>query len=288
MNKDLEKLKKDIETHRKKNPAYEKILDFYEKVREKQLDTTPVLSVSPVATKDNMRKLQTKEGFPLISREDFAIDIPSAIVLFESLCTTAKDTTSRMNEEIQRIEQAVADNRLHLDELLQKHSDNLYQEKTAEELKIDKPVLQFLVYMSILPSIHANVETLKNYVDLKNWFMGYCPVCGSLPKMSELKGEGGKRHFMCSFCGFIWPSQRLKCPFCDNQDHEKLHFFYAEGQRAYRVELCEQCKQYIKTVDKRNLDYEPDLDLEDVATIHLDILASQKGFKRPIPSPWGI
>jgi formate dehydrogenase maturation protein FdhE len=26
--------------------------------------------------------------------------------------------------------------------------------------------------------------------------------------------------------------------------------------------------------------------LEDLATLHLDISASQKGYKRPVPNPW--
>jgi FdhE protein len=288
VNKDLEKLKKEIERHKEKNPAYEEILGFYEKVREKQLDSTPTLSVASIETKEDIRTLQTKEGFPLINKEDFTIDIPSSAVLFESLCTIAKETTSKMNEDIQKIEKAVTDDTLHLDELLLKHSDNAYQEKIAEELKVNKPILHFLVHMSILPSIHANVDLLKDHVDLKNWVRGYCPVCGSLPKISALKGEGGKRHFLCSFCSFTWPSQRLKCPFCDNQDNEKRHFFCAEGQDAHRVDLCEKCKQYIKTVDTRKLTYQPDLDVEDIATIHLDILASEKGFKRPVPSLWGV
>lgn len=287
MNTDLEKLKKEIERHKEKNPAYEKILDFYGKVREKQLNSTPALSVTSIEKKEKIRKLQAKEGFPLINKEDFTIDIPSSIELFESLCAIAKDATSTMNENIQKIYKAIDDNSLHLDNLLLKHSDHKYHEKIAEELKINIPILQFLIHMSILPSIHANVEKLKEHVDLKNWARGYCPICGSLPIMSELKGEGGKRHFLCSFCGFTWPSQRIKCPFCDNQDHKKLHFFFAEGKEAYRVELCEQCKQYIKTVDTRKLSYEPDLEIEDIATIHLDILATEKGFKHPVPSLWG-
>jgi len=288
VNKDLEKLKKEIERHKEKTPAYEEILDFYEKILEKQLGSTPTLSGAPIETKDDIRKLQTKEGFPLINKEDFIIDIPSSVVLFESLCTIAKETTSKMNEDIQKIDKAITDDKVHLDELLLKHSDNAYQEKIAEKLKVNKLTLQFLVNMSILPSIYANVDLLRSHIDLKNWARGYCPVCGSLPKISVLKGEGGKRHFLCSFCGFLWPSQRLKCPFCDNQDNEKRHFFYAEGQDAHRVDLCEQCKQYIKTVDTRKLTYEPDLDIEDIATIHLDILATEKGYKRPVPSPWGI
>jgi formate dehydrogenase maturation protein FdhE len=26
--------------------------------------------------------------------------------------------------------------------------------------------------------------------------------------------------------------------------------------------------------------------LEDLSTLHLDLLASQKGYKRPVPNPW--
>jgi len=57
---------------------------------------------------------------------------------------------------------------------------------------------------------------------------------------------------------------------------------------VYRADLCEECKQYIKTFDTLKLSYEPILDIEDIATIHLDILASEKGFKHPVPSPWGV
>ena len=63
---------------------------------------------------------------------------------------------------------------------------------------------------------------------------------------------------------------------------EGLIFF-----EAYRVDLCDQCKGYIKTVDSRKLDYEPDLSLEDIVTIHLDIHALKKGYKRPVPTSWG-
>ena len=29
-----------------------------------------------------------------------------------------------------------------------------------------------------------------------------------------------------------------------------------------------------------------DPSLEDLATLHLDLLASQKGYQRPVPNPW--
>lgn len=286
LSESLEKIKEKIVRLKGKNPAYEEILNFYEKVAEEQEAVKPALNVTPIETSKDLRTLQIKEGFPLISKEEFHLDIPSSVRLFESLCRIGKDTTDKMRENIQNIELAVWDEALDLEELLRRHFDEMYITEITKDLNVDEIILKFLIYMSIKPSINANVEKLKDQVDLKNWLRGYCPICGSLPQMSELKGEG-QRYFLCSFCDFTWPSERLKCPFCENKEHEKLHYFYAEGQETYRIDLCDNCKQYIKTVDSRKLDYEPDLNLEDIVTTHLDILATEKGFKRPVPTFWG-
>jgi len=79
----------------------------------------------------------------------------------------------------------------------------------------------------------------------------------------------------------------MMCPFCENRNHKDLQYFSVEGNEVHRIDICNKCKQFIKTIDTRKLDYEPDLNLEDITTLHLDILASQKGFKRPVPTPWG-
>lgn len=286
MSKQLEKIKNHIARSKKKNPVYNEILNFYEKVLKEQLDTNPTINVADIQIREDLRKLQLKEGFPLINKNDFILDIPSSIRLFKSICKIGKKTTNKMKKNIQKIEKSVNSNKLKIDDLLKRYSDSAYQAEIIKKLKLDNTILGFLIQMSIKPSIEANVEKLKDQVDLKNWLKGYCPICGSLPHMSELKGEG-QRFFLCSSCNFKWPSERLKCPFCENSDHEKLHYFYAEGQEDHRVDVCDKCKKYIKTLDARKLDYEPDLNLEDILTIHLDILATKKGFKRHVPSLWG-
>ena len=285
--KSLEQKKKLIEHLRGKNPAYTEILGFYEKIIEAQDAERIDISVAAIHPHNNLKNLQTSEGFPLMDKKDFILDIPSGVRLFESLCRISRNANEKMRENIQAIEEASAINALNLRELLRRHSDESYLNGIAEEFSIDRAILLFLVTASIQPSLSANVEQLKDQVDLKNWLRGYCPVCGSSPQISELKDEG-KRFFLCSFCRFTWPSERLKCPFCENADHEKLQYLYEEGQEAHRVDVCDNCKQYIKTVDSRKLDYEPDLPLEDIMTIHLDILASEKGYKRPVPNLWGF
>jgi len=277
--KSLEQKKQLIELLKRKYPAYTEILDFYEKIIEAQ-DAEKI--DAPVGAL-HLHNNQTREGFPLIDRKDFILDIPSSVRLFESLCRISRNANEKMRENIQAIEEAAAINALNLRELLRRHSDEAYLNTIAEDFDIEKAILLFLIHASIQPSLNVNVENFKDQVDLKNRLRGYCPICGSPPQISELKDEG-KRFFLCSFCRFQWPSERLKCPFCETTEHEKLQYLYEEGREAYRVDICDNCKQYIKTVDSRKLDYEPDLPLEDIITIHLDILASEKGYKRAVPN----
>jgi FdhE protein len=158
-------------------------------------------------------------------------------------------------------------------------------EQIANDFGLDKKIFPFLIQNSKRPSIEAGMEQLRGEIDPETWLRGYCPVCGSLPSSSVLKEEVGKRYLLCSHCGYQWRIDRLFCPFCDNREQESLHYLYAEKEEAYRIDLCEKCHQYIKTLDLRKIE-ESDPSLEDLATLHLDILASQKGYKRPVPNPF--
>jgi FdhE protein len=71
---------------------------------------------------------------------------------------------------------------------------------------------------------------------------------------------------------------RIKCPFCGNEEQKTLAYFTVEEDERYRVEVCDNCKRYIKTVDFRKTNERADLEVEDIATIHLDMLANEEGY----------
>jgi FdhE protein len=286
MKKSLDKTKELIALQRQINPLYENLLNFYKKIVTEQVTVGSSLTIGNPSVNQDLKKLQMKEGFPLLEKKDFILDIPSSALLFESICNIARTENEKMKETIQSIEEAKAINALNLKDLLKRFYDDSFIETVAGKFNIDAVILKFLILSSVQPSLAANVENIKSQIDLKNWQRGYCPVCASLPKISSLKDEG-QRYCMCSLCGFEWPSERLKCPFCENNNHDKLHYFYAEGEEAHRIDVCDNCHQYIKTIDSRKLGYETDLHLEDIVTVHLDILATEKGYKRPVPNIWG-
>ena len=282
---DFLELKNRIQQIKKKRPGYGEILDFYQKVIEAQDKAKASLKIDPVLLKKEWKELLAKEGFSLIQKEDFPLDIEASVKLFQALCQIGKEVNPHMTEQVGKIKEILANKRIDLKKLLKEGVKEQRIEQIADEFGLDIKVFSFLIQSSIKPSIEAGMEQLHSELDPETWLKGYCPVCGSLPSLSLLKEETGKRYLLCSYCGYQWRIDRLFCPFCDNREQESLHYLFAEGEEAYRIDLCDKCHQHIKTIDFRIIG-ESDPSLEDLATLHLDILASQKGYKRPIPNPW--
>ncbi len=285
MEKKLENLKKRIRQLKEKRPGYADILDFYEKVKEAQENTKASLTVAPIQLKGESKSLLTKKGIPLLRKEDFPIDVEASVALFQSLCQIGEKANPHMAEQVSKIEEVISGKTIDLKRLLEEGGKEEKTGKIAEGSGLDGKVLFFLVHNSRKPSINAKAEQLFAKIDPEKWLKGHCPICGSLPDLSLLKEEVGKRYLVCSYCSCQWRFERLLCPFCDNRERNSLHYLFGEEEEAFRIDLCEKCHQYIKTIDLRIIE-PPDPALEDLATLHLDILASQKGYKRPVPNLW--
>jgi FdhE protein len=285
MEEELGTFKERVQQLKKKRPGYGEILDFYLKIKEAQVRAKTSLKMDPIKLKKGWKDLLAKEGFSLIQKEDFPLDIPASIKLFHSLCRIGQKANPHMAEQVGKINKILNDNKMDLEKLLKGGVKEREIEDMTDELGLDTKVFSFLIQSSTRPSIEARMEQLRSELDSETWLKGHCPVCGSLPSLSLLKGEGGKRYLLCSYCGYEWRIGRLSCAVCGNKEQESLKLFYGEGEEAYRIDLCDKCHHYIKTIAYRNLD-ESDPCLEDLATLHLDLLASQKGYKRLVPNPW--
>ena len=273
-------LRERAEQLKERRPGYGALLDFYVSVRESQITSRASVRVNPVKVKKSAKGLPAEEGFSLVEKEDFYIDLEASIDLFRSLCRLGSVANPHIASQVEKIDQALHDGTMDLKALFSGGGKEQTIGQIAADRGLDKRVLSFLVRSSTRPSIEAGREQLRGELDPETWRKGYCPACGSLPTLSLLKGEEGKRYLLCSFCGHEWRTDRLFCPACNNRDQESLKYFCGEGEEAFRIDLCDRCHRYIKTIDYRNLE-ESDPCLEDLATLHLDILASNKGYERP-------
>ena len=180
----------------------------------------------------------------------------------------------------QAVSGAISRQEIRLDDMFERllKGDDRFFQTTATQLGADHNALAFLAYNSIQPSIELCAEQLSSYLDPEAiWRKGYCPVCGSAPGLAVL-GEEGRRTLSCSFCRHQWLAPRIFCAFCENTQTDQLHYFYAEEEKDLRVDVCDHCHKYLKTVDAREASQPLVPPLEQVATLHLDIIAAEKGF----------
>lgn len=158
----------------------------------------------------------------------------------------------------------------------------------ANQLSLNSNLLLFIGLNSAQTLMQFYVEELGDKIDPEGWLEGNCPLCGSFPAMGKLRREDGRRILWCGLCGTQWRYKRIMCPFCGNKDHNSLRYFFTEGgssleQKPFRVDVCDKCKRYIKTIDERKVPETeiPDFSWENINTLYLDILAQKDGYESP-------
>lgn len=116
-----------------------------------------------------------------------------------------------------------------------------------------------------------------------------CPTCKARPQAAVLRpeGDGGKRFLLCSLCLTEWEFRRILCPICDEKDYQKLPRYSAEDIAAVRVEACDTCHYYIKSVDLTVDGHAIPL-VDEVATVPLDLWAQEHGYKKAEPNLMGF
>jgi FdhE protein len=118
------------------------------------------------------------------------------------------------------------------------------------------------------------------------WSQGHCPICGAWPTLAELRGLDRARRLRCGRCGADWASVPLLCPFCGNLDHESLPSLVPEtGGDSRRVDACDRCRGYVKTLASLGALAPELLPLEDLASVELDLAALDRGYRRPEAAP---
>ncbi len=112
-----------------------------------------------------------------------------------------------------------------------------------------------------------------------------CPVCDSEPVVSVLREEqlGAKRTFSCSLCAHEWEFPRVLCPGCGEDRNDTLCVYTSEYFEHVRVDACDTCRTYVKTVDltKNGLAIPV---VDELATLPLTLWAQEHGYSKLQPN----
>jgi formate dehydrogenase accessory protein FdhE len=147
------------------------------------------------------------------------------------------------------------------------------------EADLEEPLTQFLARAFLQPCAEFLVSA--QLPPVLPMTVCRCPRCNSLPVLGILRpeGDGGKRFLQCSFCSQEWEFRRILCAHCGEEQEQKLPVYVAEQFPHVRVECCESCKYFLRTIDlTKDGNAVPIVD--DLAAIPLSLWALENGYAR--------
>jgi FdhE protein len=258
------------------HPYLRSIADFHAQI------TTAAASIpsdgAPIPNWDDYRG-DYKSGIPLLRSSHVAIDFEPAeailVLLVESL--SSKPFPEKLAAECR-----ISNTQLHSEMnapcrvvpwLLDWSLDN-------EDFKPGQPgLIRYLGWTAMAVYLRPLVDDFSSWREEENWLCEYCPCCGSPPAMGQLIGfdPGRLRLLSCGCCCTRWRYRRIGCPFCENGDDHRLAALTIEGEPHLRIDYCNSCRAYLKTYVGEGSER---LLLADWSSLHLDIIARDRGLKR--------
>jgi formate dehydrogenase maturation protein FdhE len=120
---------------------------------------------------------------------------------------------------------------------------------------------------------------------------GACPHCGQPPTLCFRRPaagtDGAARWLVCGLCATEWQTNRIRCPSCGETDPEQLPSFQADTWPIARVEACDRCHAYVKSIDL-SLDGGAVPEVDELISLGLDLWAVEKGYTRLAPGLAGV
>jgi FdhE protein len=217
-----------------------------------------------------------QQGIPLLPPESLGVDGRTLAGLCDQVGLIVAERRPELAEALARIRAWLDDRRDQIRAFAVEYLRE-GQVREGEEAGLDGKLLTFVLNNALRPFLRAQAQALAPWVDDSVWYRGRCPICGGEPDMAALERGSGRRRLLCSRCDSEWTFQRIGCPFCGNNDPRQLAYYLSDDQ-IYRLNVCKQCRRYIKTIDLRQVADGRLLPAERILTVAMDVAARNAGY----------
>jgi FdhE protein len=282
----LKTIEQHLDNLRGKDFISDDTVDFFLAIFRAQHKTKTSLAGGsfPALTEDENRQ-QLAAGQPVLSLQSFSDCRDLLHSLFQELCGIVKKQDTTSHGDIQRLLDAETNGVIDLAALITKlpENDSDYFQALSNKTGVSTGILLFCAFHCAKPFYESAAEKLLLPAEEEDiWMRRQCPVCGSDAQLSKLDKEDGKRHLYCLLCGAEWRFMRLKCSYCNSALTGGMKFMAEEGS-PWRIDVCDQCRGYLKTLDEKKTggnsgEFVPAV--ADVATLYLDLFAEKEGYKK--------
>jgi FdhE protein len=236
-------------------------------------EAVPVISPDHAAAK-------LAGGVPLLRGEKVVLDGKALKRRWQRICAAIQP--HQPDDLALSLAESVRQGRLNLGELansvLAGRPEDVHAR--AQALGLDAALIATVLRFTLMPALarlHARLEPVSTGC---RWERGSCPTCGSWPLLGEYRGLEQTRWLRCGLCTAAWTFPRLECPYCAASDHQTLGYFSVQGEEEkYRAATCDACRGYVKMISTLNPLDGTHLVAADVATLHLDLAAAERGFR---------
>ncbi len=161
--------------------------------------------------------------------------------------------------------------------------DSSYFQTLTESIGVTPSTLLFCAFHCAKPFFEAAAEKLLLPADEEDiWMKRNCPYAEAPPSFQSLikKTANGSCTACCAVqSGVLCGCSAQNCN-CAQTDGMK---FIAEEGGPWRIDVCDQCRGYMKTFDEKKAGgitggFVPAV--ADVATLYLDLFAEKEGYKK--------
>lgn len=240
--------------------------------------------VSAWTLKPEEARRKLADAIPLLRHTPLPCQARHLDAMFLRLCAAARAISGTEGAPYQTLATAVSQRRLDLwglsHGLLAGAADTLPEQLEAQGHPAD--LVMTLLRLTLLPFLEQIATQLTAWRTQQPWPHGYCPTCGAWPVLAEQRGLDQRRYLRCGLCASSWEMARLLCPFCATQDHTRLGYLQVEGEaQQQRVATCDACQGYLKLRSTLTPLTTPQLLVEELTLVHLDLIAMARGYALP-------
>jgi len=232
---------------------------------------------------ESQSRSRLERGLPWIEAEGLKPDPAQATEVLRDLLSDLRASAMSNLPVLDRVLDAVRTEKISgaafLKALLDR--DGATVDSMAERVGVPTQILHFIGVFFARPFLAAAHKGFDPSSVGAEEAGALCPVCGQEPALAVLMVDDGRRRLWCRCCGAAWTVRRLRCLSCGNEDSASLGYFSLEGEIGRRVDYCEKCRRYIKTIDLRAGGGVQDRlpgDMDDLTSGDLDDAAVREGF----------
>lgn len=262
---------------------YATYLEFHHKLFNIQLDCMKHLVALVPFEKLNQIDIGSRfsKKLPILGEDNFIFEDRNIELIFELIFPLIKQYFYRSKELLVRIEELYDRRKLPLGNLI---IDQITRSKAqlrqlANKYNIPAIFIEKLVEYVSEPYLELCSEFFTKKLLQYHWDLPVCPICGGTPTMALVNERQMERKLWCRICDTTWSYPFIGCPYCFNQDASKVKHIFLSDRKPIRIDGCDQCHNYIKTIDAAIAEPIHNLSVEHVETVTLDLLARIMGYQ---------